>query len=92
MRQDGTRKGQGFLGPLRFHDGRTSTELSVGVNLDGKDMEIPTLVPTLSPNEIQHLLRGGTLDKGNPVADSIVQKAMDHARMRMQGKLPVFAP
>lgn len=85
LRPDGTRKGQGFLGPLKFKDGRTSTELSIGVNLNGKETEIPSLVPTLTPAEIQHLLNGGEPHEG------IVQKAVDHAKMRMQRGLPVFA-
>ena len=40
-------------GLLPFHDGRTSSELSIGVNIGGKEMEIPSLVPTLSPDEIR---------------------------------------
>lgn len=84
-RPDGTKKGQGFLGMLPFHDGRTSSELSIGVNLNGKEMQIPSLVPTLSQQEIQHLLSGGL------ITDAIAQKAVDHARMRMQQGLPVFA-
>lgn len=83
-REDGSKKGHGFLGMLPFHDGRTSSELSVGVNINGKQMDIPSLVPTLSPQEIMHLLRGGQM------TDSIVQKAVDHARMRMGKGLSVF--
>lgn len=85
FRPDGSRKGMGFLGQMPFHDGRTSTELSIGVNLGGKQTEIPSLVPTLHPDEIQHLLRGGEM------TPSIVQKAVEHARMRMQQGRPVFA-
>lgn len=82
-RNDGTRKGMGFLGPLRGKDGRTTTELSIGVNLGGKEMDIPSIVPTLHPLEVQHLLNGGDM------TDAIVQKAVDHAQMRMkQGKSP----
>ena len=84
-REDGSQKGQGFLGPLKFHDGRTSSELSIGVNIDGNEVEIPSLVPTLSKDEIDHLLGGGA-----PTAE-IVDKAVSHARMRMQQGLPVFA-
>jgi hypothetical protein len=83
-RADGSRKGAGFLGPLKFKDGRTSTELSIGANFDGAQREIPSLVPTLSQDEINHLLGGGA------PTPSIVQKAVDHARMRMQQGLPVF--
>lgn len=84
-RKDGSQKGMGFLGPLKFHDGSTSSELSIGVNMDGKEVEIPSLVPTLLPEEIKHLLGGG---KPTP---EIVQKAVDHARMRQQANRPVFA-
>lgn len=85
-RKDGSRKGAGFLGPLQYKGpgGGTSTELSIGVNLGGKEMEIPSLVPTLSPQEINQLLRGGMM------SDVIVQKAVEHARQRMQQGLPVF--
>lgn len=80
-REDGSKKGQGFLGALKFHDGSISTELSIGVNVDGAEMEIPSLVPTLTPEEIAHLLAGGE------PTDEIVKKAVDHAILRKgQGK------
>ena len=82
-RADGTEKGQGFLGELRRPDGRISTEISIGVNIDGKEREIPTLVPTLSKDEIDYLLAGK-----EPTKD-IVQKAVDHARKRIgEGRSP----
>jgi hypothetical protein len=84
-RQDGTLKGMGFMGPLKFKDGRTSTELSIGVNLGGKQTEIPSLVPTLSQQEIDHLLSGG-----RPTPE-IVNKAVEHALQRQRAGLPVFA-
>lgn len=84
-RSSGQRKGNGFLGALTRPDGNVSSELSVGVNFDGKEMEIPSMVPTLTQQEIKHLLGGGEM------TDAIVQKAVDHARMRMQHGLPVFA-
>jgi len=84
-RNDGTYKGPGFLGPLKRPDGDVSTELSVGVNLDGKEVEIPALVPGLSKEEIDHLL-----NDGEPT-DAIVSKAVEHARKRMkEGRSPFF--
>lgn len=77
-RSDGTKKGPGFMGSLKRPDGDISTELSIGVNIDGQEMEIPTLVPTLSKPEINHLLRGG-----EPTG-AIVDKAVDHARKRLR--------
>lgn len=84
-RPDGTPKGLGYFGELRRPDGDISTELSVGVNLDGSETEIPTLVPTLSLAEIQELL------SGQRPSDAIVGKAADHARRRMTAGLPAFA-
>ena len=86
-RADGTPKGRGYFGELPFHDGRTSTEISVGVNIDGNDIEIPTLVPTLTQTEIQHLLGG------NGPTEGIIQKAVTHARTRLgAGKSPFAGP
>lgn len=82
-RADGTEKGEGWLGVLKRPDGDISTEISIGVNLDGKEVEIPTLVPGLSQSEIDHLLSGKEPTK------TIVDKAVDHARKRMSiGKSP----
>ena len=82
-REDGTEKGEGYFGALKRPDGRVSTELSIGVNLDGKEVEIPALVPTLSKDEIDYLL-----NDGKPT-DEIIQKAVDHAKLRIsEGKSP----
>jgi hypothetical protein len=84
-RADGTDKGTGFLGVLKRPDGSVSTEISVGVNLDGKETEIPTLVPTLTKNEINHLLNNGKPTK------EIIDKAVAHAKKRMsEGKSPFY--
>lgn len=82
-RVDGTEKGKGFLGVLKRPDGKVSTELSVGVNIDGKETLIPSLVPTLNKKEIDHLLNGGKTTK------AIIDKAVAHARKRIaDGKSP----
>jgi len=83
VRADGTQKGKGFWGELQGAEGKPSTELSIGVNFDGKETEIPTLVPTLTQQEIDYLLGGG-----KPTLE-IVDKAVEHARQRIfQGKSP----
>lgn len=83
MRSDGTPKGNGYFGPLKLADGRTATELSISVNIGGKDIEIPLLVPTLKDEDINHLLSG----KGP--TEEIINKAVKHAKERIiQGKSP----
>jgi hypothetical protein len=86
-RLDGTKKGQGFFGPLQRPDGKVSTELSIGVDFDGKETLIPALVPTLTKAEVDSLLSNG------PITEQITQKAIAHAKQRMaQGKSPFSQP
>ena len=86
-RQDGTPKYTGFLGPLKNKRGEVMTEYSIGVELDGKEVEIPTLVPTLSKSEISTILNTGKITK------SIEKKAVLHAIDRMRvGKSPFYGP
>ena len=82
-RPDGTAKGAGFFGELNRPDGNISTELSIGVNFDDKETQIPLLVPTLSRGEIDHLL------SGKQATRAIVDKAAQFALGRMrEGKSP----
>lgn len=84
-RVDGTAKGLGFFGEIPAPDGNVSTELSMGVQIAGKETEIPLLVPTMTREEINYLVNGGK------VTDAIAQKAVDFAMTRMQSGKPVFA-
>jgi len=84
-RGDGSEKGSGYLGEVKRDDGRISTELSIGVNIDGKEVDIPSLVPTLSKQEVDYLSRGG-----KPTG-AIVEKAVSFARQRMKDGKSVFA-
>jgi len=85
MREDKTPKGLGYFGCLPTKMGSVLGELSIGVNIDGKEELIPSVVPTLSYEEIQHLLQGGD------VTPEVVQKAYDFAVSRKKQGLPFFA-
>ena len=85
LRQDGTKKSTGFFGELKRPDGDISTELSIGIDFGKGEMEIPMLVPSLSKKEVNHLLNGG-----EPTPD-IIDKAVGHARMRLDDGLSPFA-
>lgn len=76
MRLDGSPKGKGFFGELKRPDGYVSTELSIGVNIDGKETQIPSLVPGLSREQIDYLLAGEKPTK------EIVDIAVNHAKKR----------
>jgi hypothetical protein len=98
VRENGTVKGKGFLGmlPSKNPEGEksVSSELSIGSGdvIPGKEVLIPTMVPTLNLRELQHLLDG----RYNPQArtgidDVISKKAIDFARERAASKKPFFA-
>lgn len=83
-RPDGTPKGAGYFGeiPSPVRPGEFSTELTIGVNLGGKDVDIPLITPNLSRSEIEAVMRGRE-------SKEIVNKAVEHAKARMkQGKSP----
>ncbi len=87
LRLDGSPKGPGFFGELARPDGQTSTELSIGVGFDGKETQIPALVPTLTYDERTYLLAGGK------PTQAIVDKAVAHAKARMAtGQSPFAGP
>lgn len=95
LRPDGTPKGSGWLGPIeiKMPDGSTGvmTEYSVGVQIKGKETHIPSLVPTLTPEEVE-LMKTDIVPNGKPVPDSIVEKAAEFARKRIARGLSVWAP
>ena len=84
----GTPKGRGYLGLLQRPDGGNMTEYTMGVPIAGVNQEIPSIVPTLDQNEINYLL---TMDGSGKIPNSIVQKAVEHAKKRMaQGLSPFY--
>lgn len=84
--ETGEPKGLGYLGPLQRPDGTVMSEFSTGVNIDGKEVQIPAIVPTLSKDEISGLL---TAREGEPLPASVIAKATAYAKERIaQGKSP----
>ena len=87
LRVDETSKKEGFLGEIPMNDGRVMTEHSVGVGIDGKETLIPSIVPTLTKDEIDFMAAGGD-PRTN---DDIMNKAVQHAIDRMQrGRSPFY--
>ena len=89
MRHDGSApKSLGFFGPQPVGNGDMATEYSIGVDLNGKRQEIPTLVPTLTLEEFMATLNaaGGR----GELPDGVVKKAVDHARFRTLMGQPPF--
>lgn len=93
FRPDGSKKSmKGFLGPMERPDGGISTEISAGYEINGKEVEIPLMVPGLTKKEIEYLLnadiQGEDFFKNMP--RSIEDKAIAHAEKRMKEGKSVF--
>jgi hypothetical protein len=93
-RPDGSQKGTGWLGLLRRPDGGVSSEISVGVQIRGKETDIPLLVPGLSRDEVQKIIalpNDENLAKNLP--PGVLQKAQRFAEGRIaQGQSPFAGP
>jgi hypothetical protein len=92
-RPDGSMKGKGYFGEIKRPDGKVSTEISIGVGLNGKETLIPLIVPTLNKSELDYLIKGDleAEDFMDKLPESIIDKAVDHAVMRMKQNKSPFA-
>ena len=91
-RPDGSLKAKGFLGELKLPDGGVATEYSTqskAVQVDGKQIDFPTLVPTLNKEEIL-LMQNDIIPNKKPIPEVIMQKAIQHAKLRLDKKLSPF--
>lgn len=80
-------KGNGYFGPLPTGEpGQVATELGIGVNLGGQDVEIPSIVPTLNTDQLNRILSGI-----RPLGNDVVDAAVDHAIMRRKAGKSVWA-
>ncbi len=91
LRPSGSPKGVGFLGELKLPGGGIATEFSVGTtDVTGEELNIPTLVPTLTKKEIE-LMVNDIIPNKKKVPDAIFKKAVAHAKKRIkQGKSVFF--
>ena len=92
MREDGTAKGSGWLGELKVPGTRDiATEYSVTVEIDGKDVLLPTLIPGLSQQEVDSVL--DSVKKGKLPPEAVIDKAVIYAEKRIkEGKSPFATP
>lgn len=91
-RSDGSKKSaRGFLGPVKNKvEGGTMTEVSVGMEINGKEMEVPTMVPTLTKQEIETLSNMKLEGNARNIPESIIMKAKQHALQRIEQGLSPF--
>lgn len=91
-RSDGSIKSaQGFLGPVKNNvEGGTMTEVSVGMEINGQEMEVPTMVPSLTKKEIETLANMKLEGNAKNIPESIIMKAKQHALQRIEQGLNPF--
>ena len=92
-RSDGSIKSaKGFLGPIENKvEGGTMTEVSVGMEINGQEMEVPTMVPSLTKEEIKSLANMKLEGNAKNIPESIIIKAKKHALQRIdQGLSPFY--
>lgn len=95
FRPDGSKKGSGWLGALRNSKGDVVTEFSMqsdAVKVDGKRIDFPMLVPTLTEDEKNAVLAASAGEKPDEkLLASAQQKAVDHARAKVERGESVWA-
>ena len=88
-RLDGSRKGSGWLGVFELPNGTIVSEYSISVELDGQEIEIPTLVPTLTLEERVLVLQSA--QDGSKLTQAIYGKAVRHAMSQISNGNSPFA-
>ena len=81
------KKYTGWKGIHINKEGKEVTEHSMGFGMDGKEVEVPMIVPSTTKQELDIILNKGK------VTPAMIKKATDHAKMRIkQGKSPFKNP
>jgi len=84
LREDGTPKGTGYFGVIKLNKNNSvASEYSIGVNINGKETLIPSLVPTLTADEF-NLMVSDIIPNNKNVPKQIVAKAAQFARQRIE--------
>ena len=91
IRPDGSKKGKGFFGALKNKAGEDMTEYSIGVEWDGKEHLIPTLVPGLGIAEKNYLMENNGFGTDDIANEKIIQNAIRYAQLRESQNQPFFA-
>jgi hypothetical protein len=84
----GPPKGLGFLGPLKNTSGDVMTEFSIDESINGKNVSMPTLVPTLTRDEVSAVL---AMKDGDTLPANVRAKAIAFAKQRLAAGQDPFA-
>ena len=75
-------KAMGFYGKIPLTNGDIATEYSVSQDIDGKDVEMPSLVPNLTKEEFENIKMAASTRSPQLLLQSVYDKAREHAVMR----------
>jgi hypothetical protein len=90
-RRDGSLKSlKGWLGPLTLPNGQVATEYTMSFSDVLGGMDIPSLVPTLSKEEID-LMVNDIIPNGKKPPQSVINKMIEHAEMMTAYGKSVFS-
>jgi hypothetical protein len=82
-------KANGFFGELPLPSGNVATEYSVGQTMNGNNVEMPSIVPTLNASELQSALIAA--NSGTQLSDAVYDKSLKYAQQRAsQGQSPFW--
>lgn len=89
-KMNGAQKQAGWRGVLSDRKGGVMTEVSVGTEINGKEVEIPLIIPDSTESDLVRIAKiaNGEMTK---VPDDLMEKAVDFAKKRLaEGKSPFF--
>ena len=91
-RPDGTQKGTGYLGEIQRPDGTVMTEITAGVNIKGKEIDIPLITPKASKDDLEYLKKADPKSKDfyTKMPKGLMDRAVDHAVGRMKTGKSVY--
>lgn len=89
-KMDGEQKQAGWRGVLSDGRGGVMTEVSVGTQINGKEVQIPLIVPESTEDDLKRIaqIANGELTE---IPDDLMEKAVAFAKKRIaEGKSPFF--
>ena len=89
-KMDGDQKQAGWRGILSDGKGGVMTEVSAGVTIDGKEVEIPLIIPESTQEDLKRIAQVANGELTDIPVD-LMDKAMEFAKKRLaEGKSPFF--
>ena len=92
LREDGTKKGDGWFGEIKLPDGSVMTEVSITIEKNGVSVDVPMITPMTTKRELDFLARTASTrisemsKEDKKVFDGIAEKAVKWAEQRWAEK------